>query len=51
MKNKCKYCNHRVYRNRDICSTCAEKIVLVKKLTAICQLIKDDAKGADISNE
>lgn len=51
MNQTCKYCGHHAYHNRDICPTCAEKIVLVRRLLKIGQSIKNSAKGSGDTNE
>ena len=42
-KRVCKYCGATAHNGTDVCSTCTEKIPIVRKITAIGHVIKRQA--------
>lgn len=42
-KRVCKYCGATAHNGTDVCSTCTEKIPIVRKITAIGHMIKRQA--------
>lgn len=44
---QCKYCYGRAYNGRDVCSSCSEKLRLVRKLKEVGEELKRKAEEAD----
>lgn len=43
-KNRCIYCGARIYRDRNMCENCSEKLKLIRKIRAIILKIKSCAQ-------
>lgn len=44
---QCKYCSGRAFNGRDVCSSCSEKLRLVRKLKEVGEELKKRLEEAD----